>query len=58
MMFYVVIEIQTKIISYAGPNLRLAAERLNPGTCYGSAATAPRAYHQAYARAREFSQGV
>lgn len=57
-MFYVVIEIQTKIISYAGPNLRLAAERLNPGTCYGSGRTAPRAYSQAFARAHEFSKGA
>lgn len=51
-MIYVVIDVATDVIVYAGEREVLAAERLSPGHTYGKAITAIKAREMALARAK------
>lgn len=53
-MYYVVLNITTNTLLYAGANLSLAAESLHNGTCYGSGESFEMAYRQALRRAETF----
>lgn len=51
-MIYVVIDVATDKIVYAGPKESIAAERLAPGTTYGKAETETESYLGALNRAK------